>query len=1038
MRKELIDLNKSFAENKAKMKETSDEMKAMEKEQKSLDAAIKSGTATAEQKTRYKDLSSKIEEARLKMAQFKTVEQDLKSKTSAATSELKKMNTGMRDTKSSTDTAKNSLSGLATSLKALAMGYTGKKLYDWLIGSNADMEQYITSFTVMLGSAEKAQSMIQSMTNFAAKTPLELTDVVSTGQLLMNYGVSAENLIPTMQKLGDLAGGNADKLNRVALAYGQMLAKGKVSGEELRQMTEAGVPLLQTLADTMGKTTAEVQELTSKGSVGISDLNNAITSLTTGSGKFAGMMEQQSQTMNGMLSTMKDNFDQFGRDVGEGAFQEVKGALQEVMDMIQKASEDGTIDKIASDAGNLLSGTLKILLALIKAGYDCKEIILISVLAVKTYDAAIYLHTNHINLLAIKTNFLTIKQKALNLAMSANPAAILAAAIAAWALAVGNAIYQVVTYKSEMDKLNQTMQEADEEAKNQTASLRLQYERYEELREKVNRTAEEENELKYVASELQKTLGDGVQVINSQTGAFNDLKQSVDDYIKSAEVAAKINYLQNSYDEAVSNIESAREKLSELENKFKKYGAGTTVFGGSLDELEKQKEKIRAYEDIITKYNDLKKQEFNSETQSSNQKQEEKEEVIDLVSAYESATNAADLYNSAQKEANNTGTLSITTLQKMLALYPQQTEQYKKMNDAVNKYLEGQLNEKQVVNELAKCYKIDSNNYYNTVSTKMKNDSSYYNAVLKNNATMVNKFKEKYGIDLANYANYTDAKKAIDRNYSSYAAAMQNLSPSERGRVIKQYGSWDAYVNHLNKKYVTTGKYAQSDFNKLFSGVSASSIKLSSPSLGTVSTSGTSSGSKNSSASASVSAEISIYEKANEAYKKLVQDRIDAINAEKDAKKEALDASLNAIDKEIEARKRLNEDADIQKEIDAINAQLKYAQLDDFSRMEMEKKKQSLLDDQAETAWQRAQSDKKESLQSSYDAAVANSNDMIDQLQSAMSYANDLFSSLKAGSQTVSSIVNNNSKSANVSIVNQALTAGQIAKAVRDLLWDGV
>ena len=92
-------------------------MKAMEKEQKSLDNAIKSGTATEEQKKRYKDLSSRIEEARLKMAQMKTVEQDLKIKTSAATAELKKMNTGMRDTKSSTDTAKNSLSGLATSLK---------------------------------------------------------------------------------------------------------------------------------------------------------------------------------------------------------------------------------------------------------------------------------------------------------------------------------------------------------------------------------------------------------------------------------------------------------------------------------------------------------------------------------------------------------------------------------------------------------------------------------------------------------------------------------------------------------------------------------------------------------------------------------------------------------------------------------------------------------------------------------------------------------------------------------------------------------
>ena len=1049
VRKELTDLNKAFADNKARMKAASDEMKAMEKEQKSLDQAVKSGTATEEQKTRYKELGEKIDQARLKMAQLKTVEQDLKSKTATATAELKKMNSGMSETKSSTDSARSSLQGLGTALKALAVGATGKKLYDWLIGSNAEMEQYVTSFTVMLGSAEKAQAMIKSMTEFAAATPLELTDIVSAGQLLMNYGVAAEDLIPTMQKLGDLAGGNAEKMNRVALAYGQMLAKGKVTGEELRQMTEAGVPLLQALADTMGKTTAEVQDLISKGKVGIADLNNAITSLTAGGGKFAGMMEQQSQTMNGMLSTMKDNFDQFGRDIGEGAFQEIKGTLQEVMDMIQKASEDGTLDEVASKAGKLLSGTLEMLLALIQAGYDCKEMILIAAVAVKTYDAAIYLHKNNIDLLAVKTNLLTIKQKALNAAMNANPVALLAASIAALVLAVGNAIYKVATFESAMDKLNRTMQEADDEAENQTAAVRKQAERYEELREKVNRTAEEENELQYIASELQKTLGDGVQVVDAQTGAYNSLKQSVDEYIKSVETAAKINYLQSSYDEAVSNIDAKREELAELEAAFKKYGAGSTVFGGRLDEIGELKLQIEAYEEVIKQYNDLRRQEFSSSNSSSVAEEstadleDESDAASDLAEAYEAITAATDLYNSAQKEANSTGALSISTLKKI-------TEQYPAMTDAVNKYIAGQLNEKQVVNELAKCYKTDADNYYNVLSTKMKNDTSYYNTVLANNATVVNEFKKQYGIDLKNYASYAEARAAIEKKLHQTSIGMI-VSTGTVGATIgiaglANGGSANAanYAAAVGANAALTAKYnsLKSQLKKLdslFSGTSAAAIKLSSPKLGTVSTSGSSSGVSSSPKTASsVTAEISIYEKANAAYKKLVQERIDAINAEKDAKKAALDASIDAIDKEIEARKRLKEDTSIQKEIDAINAQLKYAQLDDFSRMELEKKKKSLLEEQADTEWERQQADKKESLQSSYDAAVASSNEMIDRLQDAMNYANDLFSSLKNGSQTVSSIVNNNSRNANVSIVNKALTAGQIAKAIRDMLWDGV
>lgn len=1060
VRKELTDLNKAFADNKARMKAASDEMKAMEKEQRSLDQAVKSGTATEEQKTRYKELGEKIDQARLKMAQLKTVEQDLKSKTAAATAELKKMNSGMSETKSSTDSARSSLQGLGTALKALAVGATGKKLYDWLIGSNAEMEQYVTSFTVMLGSAEKAQAMIKSMTEFAAATPLELTDIVSAGQLLMNYGVAAEDLIPTMQKLGDLAGGNAEKMNRVALAYGQMLAKGKVTGEELRQMTEAGVPLLQTLAETMGKTTAEVQDLSSKGKVGINDLNNAITSLTTGSGKFAGMMEQQSQTMNGMLSTMKDNFDQLGRDIGEGAFQEIKGTLQEVMDMIQKASEDGTLDKVAKDIGDALSGIIKILIGTVKTAYEYKDAIAVCAAALVTLKVATTV-AGAVERFKKATEAATVAQAAMNAVANANPYVLLASALAA----VGSACLIIAKNSAEANRhfaeLKNNADEMVQEKENEIAVIRRNAEVYDELRNKANLTTQEESALKTVAEELQKALGDNVEVINQKTGAYNDLTTSVDAYIESLRREAWLENYRSAYQEAIGNIDALREKVAQTEADMKsavpdwlvdfyKGIGGEYIYGSRLKGLKDDKELLSEYEKIIEEYEN-KAIGASSATDGLNQSLGETKSLLDstsdsaddLVSAYESATKASDLYNSAQKEANNTGALSISTLKKI-------TEQYPKMKDAVDKYITGQLNEKQVVNELAKCYKTDADNYYNVLSTKMKNDTSYYNTVLANNATVVNEFKKQYGIDLKNYASYAEARAAIEKKLHQTSIGMI-VSTGTVGATIgiaglANGGSANAanYAAAVGANAALTAKYnsLKSQLKKLdslFSGTSAAAIKLSSPKLGTVSTSGSSSGVSSSPKTASsVTAEISIYEKANAAYKKLVQERIDAINAEKDAKKAALDASIDAIDKEIEARKRLKEDTSIQKEIDAINAQLKYAQLDDFSRMELEKKKKSLLEEQADTEWERQQADKKESLQSSYDAAVASSNEMIDRLQDAMNYANDLFSSLKNGSQTVSSIVNNNSRNANVSIVNKALTAGQIAKAIRDMLWDGV
>ena len=145
-------------------------------------------------------------------------------------------------------------------LKGLIVGYAGKTLFEALIGTNAQYEQYLTSFDVMLDGAEKAQAMMNELTDFSAKSPLKLDEVSKATQLLLSYGVAEEDVLTRMRQLGDLAQGNAEKLDRVSLAYGQMLAKGKGTGEELRQMTEAGVPMLQSLADVLGVTTAELQD----------------------------------------------------------------------------------------------------------------------------------------------------------------------------------------------------------------------------------------------------------------------------------------------------------------------------------------------------------------------------------------------------------------------------------------------------------------------------------------------------------------------------------------------------------------------------------------------------------------------------------------------------------------------------------------------------------------------------------------------------------------------------------------------------------
>lgn len=101
----------------------------------------------------------------------------------------------------------------------------------------------------MLGSGEKARILLNDLSQFASKTPFEIPEIRSNAKQLLAMGISADNLIPTMKALGDVSAGLSVPMDRLALAYGQVIAKGKLQGGELKQFTEAGVPLIETLSN---------------------------------------------------------------------------------------------------------------------------------------------------------------------------------------------------------------------------------------------------------------------------------------------------------------------------------------------------------------------------------------------------------------------------------------------------------------------------------------------------------------------------------------------------------------------------------------------------------------------------------------------------------------------------------------------------------------------------------------------------------------------------------------------------------------------
>jgi len=178
----------------------------------------------------------------------------------------------------------------------------------WGLKTAAAMEQSEVAFTGMLGSASAAKSMMADLTDFAKKTPFELSNLTLATQQLLAYGVAADQVRPTLTALGDAAaqsGRGPEALDAMIRAVGQMQAKGRIQSEELMQLQEAGVATLPILSAGLHKTTAETQALITSG---LLTSAQGIPILLAGmEANASGAMERQSHTLMGIWSNFKDS-----------------------------------------------------------------------------------------------------------------------------------------------------------------------------------------------------------------------------------------------------------------------------------------------------------------------------------------------------------------------------------------------------------------------------------------------------------------------------------------------------------------------------------------------------------------------------------------------------------------------------------------------------------------------------------------------------------------------------------------------------------
>ncbi|MBQ7864758.1 MAG: hypothetical protein IJ350_00205 [Clostridia bacterium] len=261
---------------------------------------------------------------------------------------------------------------------------------------NALIQDYTTSFTTMLGSAEAAQQKVEALKQYATKTPFAFTDLADATKTMLSFGVSNEEASVALQHLGDISQGNAQKLSSLALVYGQVRSSGKLMGQDLLQMINAGFNPLQTIAQKTGASMAdlkavmsgektssgftellaaarrEVDELgasASEGALLLAQIGEdgeisadtvaaAMRIATSEGGLFFNAMATQSQTFNGQLSTLQDNLSALGGSLTKSLFDslavDVMPTVNGWVERLQAAFDESGLKGMGAEIGEII------------------------------------------------------------------------------------------------------------------------------------------------------------------------------------------------------------------------------------------------------------------------------------------------------------------------------------------------------------------------------------------------------------------------------------------------------------------------------------------------------------------------------------------------------------------------------------------------------------------------------------------------------------------------------------------------------------
>lgn len=470
-----------------------------------------------------------------------------------------------------------------------------------LINVRGEFQKTEIAFATMLGSQEKAQNLMAEMVDLAAKTPFGLQEISEGAKQLLAFQIPAEEVVDTLTRMGNIAAGLGVPLSQIQLVFGQVRAKGKLMGDDLRQFTETGIPIVGELAKKLNTTTSEIYNMVSAGKIGFNDVKEVLFNMTNEGGLFFNLMEKQSASLSGQIERLKDALDQMFNKIGQANEGLLSNGIQAVTYLVENYQKVGVV----------LSGLIGIY-----GAYKTAVLTQIAVMKIANtygmYDVA----TRHLQISA------TLKQIALQTKLN-----VLMAGVPYYAIAIGAVVgliavlYSLDTsLESIEDKLKNISKQEEENKKqaqgyisilkDESTSILEKAEAYEKLiaiaPETFGNMTKEQiiaMDLKEAHAQLNEELEKGTKI--SRQKILNETKQELESLLKLKDLN-----VDDADGKISSRIEELRKGVADIERENKKINEALMSQNASLDEQQKywQKEEqeiIKVIEAIKKKHPEL-------------------------------------------------------------------------------------------------------------------------------------------------------------------------------------------------------------------------------------------------------------------------------------------------------------------------------------------------------------------------------------------------------------------------------------------------